>query len=419
MRTRAEKKDPPSESRSAAAPAPAGHGVAQRFPDTPEEERQLAAWVKMQQRQKEAGWETKGFMRPTRVDPEVMRAKIERMQAAVALARSNPTTVNFSSGISSTKAAGYGRPRRLPPLTASGGQSQPQPGLLETFFASRRGTTAMDAALRGEVTVNSTGLPSQVDAPGKLLEEAQAFMKAKGENSPKVKTLESSPKTTDIYSHHLVVGESHADVSPKRFLVENMKHFRKAGFSTLFMEHLLAKEHSPLLDAYFAHPDAEMPKALAKYLDDLSEGQAGLGDPDPAYNYRTVVEQAKAHGLRVVPIDTALSYKSRDLKSGRSRRQVMNYVGAHVMHDYQQAHMRSGEKWLAFMGDGHARTNAHTIGLAELFGAHDVALHDKADAKDHSLTIDGKHTHEADGTTTTASFMIHAADKKSLEIPFT
>ncbi|MBI2512817.1 MAG: membrane-targeted effector domain-containing toxin [Opitutae bacterium] len=419
MRTRAEKKDPPPESRSAAARSASRESVVQRFPDTPEEEAMVRAQAAAHQIARTAGWDVSAITPKRKIDPDAMRAKIERMQAAIALARSNPIKVNVSSGISSTKSAGYGRPRRLPPLAVSGGQSQPQPGPLEAFFASRRGTTTMDAALRGEVTVNSTGLPSQVDAPGKLREEAQTFMKTQGEASPKVKALGSSPKVTDIYSHHLVVGESHADVSPKRFLVENMKHFRKAGFSTLFMEHLLAKEHSPLLDAYFAHPDAEMPKALAKYLDDLSEGQAGLRDPDPAYNYRTVVEQAKAHGLRVVPIDTALSYKSRDLKSGGSRRQVMNYVGAHVMHDYQQAHMKSGEKWLAFMGDGHARSNKDTIGLAELFGAHDIALHDKADAESHSLALDGKHTHEADNTTTTASFMIHAADKKSLEIPVT
>src|SRR5258708_599155 len=43
---------------------------------------------------------------------------------------------------------------------------------------------------------------------------------------------------SDLLNSNFIVGEAHSHVSPKKFLIENMKNLKKSGFKTLFMEHL-------------------------------------------------------------------------------------------------------------------------------------------------------------------------------------
>ena len=44
----------------------------------------------------------------------------------------------------------------------------------------------------------------------------------------------------ELLDGNFCLGEDHEEISPKRFLIENMSTFRERGFSVLFMEHLAA-----------------------------------------------------------------------------------------------------------------------------------------------------------------------------------
>ena len=399
---------------SAAKPQPqrGSTAVIQRFPDTPEEEAALKARAALINRNKAHGLDISPLL--GKPDPEVMKAKILRMQQARAALQAGPPPLLRAPAmvprLSPTKASGYGR--------ADVPIFKPPPQSLADFFSGAQDDpSTLAAAITGKATADRKGLPAPHDAPDKLLQEAEAHFKSTalpGEKGPGI-----APKKSDLYQHNLTVAESHADVRPKRFLVENMPAFRKAGFSTLFMEHLMTDQHSALLDEYYADksPAPEMPAKLAEYLDALSHGQAGFGGKvHPKFNYRAVVEAARTHGVRVVPIDTTLSYKARDFAKGPPRRKAMNYVGAKIISAYQNHMMGKGEKWVAFMGDGHARTNDAAPGVSELLGARDVAIHDDKDARAPKWEANGVHDYGEDGQTR-ASYMIHAGPDQSLALP--
>lgn len=99
----------------------------------------------------------------------------------------------------------------------------------------------------------------------------------------------------------VIVSEAHDQTAPKKFIMENMKEFRRAGVEILYIE-LLEEAFQKDLDRYFEQELLDLPPLL----------EAGLKSIAPPflceeYSYVELVKRAKKEGVRVVALETAHS----------------------------------------------------------------------------------------------------------------
>ncbi|MEM2918020.1 MAG: GNAT family N-acetyltransferase [Candidatus Altiarchaeota archaeon] len=143
----------------------------------------------------------------------------------------------------------------------------------------------------------------------------------------------------------LIFNEYHSDISPKRELAENMKLFRKMGFTDIAME-IFGKDDQELLNLYFKESDSEKAKKYEVQLYELLSNWLKELDPDwlmenpsLADEYLAVIKVAKENGIRIRAIDVSkqnYGYVDRDkfmanaiakiLQEGNDRR-VLVLVG--------------------------------------------------------------------------------------------
>lgn len=170
----------------------------------------------------------------------------------------------------------------------------------------------------------------------------------------------------------IVIGESHASIGSKKFLIEHMPLLAKLKVKTLYMEHLLSDFHQADL-ATFART-GEMPQELADYVRDLDKGHRT--DPSGQFNFMTLLKAANKHHIRIRPIDCMASYRLQGLYDPNLRVKVMNFFAKTVI-DAEQA-ATGGKKWIALVGNAHANTYADIAGVSELEGAIGVRVEDVA-----------------------------------------
>jgi hypothetical protein len=191
----------------------------------------------------------------------------------------------------------------------------------------------------------------------------------------------------------LVIGENHQDISPKRFLIENMSFFKSKGVEILFMEHLTQADHQHLMDFYFKDSEKEMPQTLREYLDEMTCGHMDKSedleylDEVYKYNFRTIVEEAKKCGIKVVCLETKLDdYKLRFTK-GVDRTRHFNSAAASIIK--KEIGGEIPKRWIAFMGNTHLNTYYHgNAGVCELVpNTQDLFIFDAKPEEKSSLRI--------------------------------
>jgi len=168
---------------------------------------------------------------------------------------------------------------------------------------------------------------------------------------------------TSIINYYLdhnqgfVLGEAHEYSSSKEFLIDNMPLFRKKGVDTLYMEHLLSSQQA-MLDEYFNSPiAAPMPLTLKLYLE-AQDKHWGLPSES---GFKRVVEVAKANNIRVVAIETDVTYKRNNGVSLRCK--LMNTRVAQLIDNYHQ-----NGKYIVFCGRAHASTyDCEVFGVNQFF----------------------------------------------------
>ena len=176
-------------------------------------------------------------------------------------------------------------------------------------------------------------------------------------------------------SEGLVIGESHADIGSKQFLIDNMQALAEQDVKTLYMEHLLTDFHQTGLDA-FAETSV-MPRDLEAYLTELDAGQ--LTDPLERYTFLAVVREANKHGIRIQAIDSAASYRvsGMGVSDVTARLKMMNFHARIIIRADQSA--RGAHKWVALMGNAHSNTFKGVAGVSELEGVLGVRVEDVAE----------------------------------------
>ncbi len=196
----------------------------------------------------------------------------------------------------------------------------------------------------------------------------------------------------------LVIGEWHGDTSPKRWLIEKFKALHDIGYRVLFMEHLFTDQNAVELDklAGLHKPTSSSvvkaeakPSSLEERLKDMNAGYL-MGAPEAKhFNYVTVIMEAVRAGIRVIPIDSTRTYWGYNHTKGRNRHYALNYPASLIINYYAEHHLKSNEKWIAFVGVRHMVTQADALkdvevqkdspdhpamGIAELTGGTPVLI---------------------------------------------
>ena len=172
------------------------------------------------------------------------------------------------------------------------------------------------------------------------------------------------------HSQGVVIGEMHAHVSPKKFLIDQMPELARRDVKVLYLEHLQTDMHQAYLDDFFStgilHPELDL------FLQRLDRGQQL--PPDTPYTYSRLVREARARGVQVKAIDCAASAYPQGIESSTYeliRQQVFSYFATHTIRAHQA--QTGGHKWIALTGNAHSNTHDSILGLAELEGA--IGLH--------------------------------------------
>lgn len=165
----------------------------------------------------------------------------------------------------------------------------------------------------------------------------------------------------------LVIGESHSAQSSKRLLIDYMKHLKKQGVKTLYIEHLFTDLHQTALDTF--HATSRMTPNLAGYLAHLNLGQMPLYKGP--LTFTNVLKAANKYGLRIRALDCTASYHIKGLKGQNVRGEMFSYFANEVIKADQLA--QGPHKWVAFVGSIHTDMHLGVPGLVQLQDA--VSLH--------------------------------------------
>ena len=195
--------------------------------------------------------------------------------------------------------------------------------------------------------------------------------------------LKSTLKTLFQRSPGLVIGESHAGIGSKQFLIEQMPRLAKLKVRTLYMEHLMTDFHQADLDAFSRTGD--MSPQLEAYVDTLDKGHRT--DPTGKYTFMAVLKAARANRVRISAIDCMASYRLDGVEGGERtlRQKMMNYFAKGVI-DADQA-SNSGN-WVALVGNSHANTYQGIPGVAELEGVIGLRIEDVRVMESGAVTPD-------------------------------
>ncbi|TDV51806.1 hypothetical protein EDF87_102317 [Pseudomonas helmanticensis] len=172
---------------------------------------------------------------------------------------------------------------------------------------------------------------------------------------------------------NLLIGEGHAHVSSKALLKAYMKGLKKAGYKTLYMEHLMTDLHQVDLDLFVR--TQRMPERLKTFLREQDSGHM------PFYigndTYTEVVQTAAKYEIRIRALDCTASYHLKGLNDpDLSRNEMFSYFATQVIEADQLAN--GPHKWVALIGSAHTNYNLGVPGLAETLGAVGVHVRDTA-----------------------------------------
>ena len=160
----------------------------------------------------------------------------------------------------------------------------------------------------------------------------------------------------------VVVGEMHDEYLSKRFIIDNFINSESNKVDVIYLEHLIYEIFQQDLDEYCLGKTEEMSTTLEAYLDDLDEGHKVPTDKRTHYGFKALVMAAKKARIRVVCIDTEISYS---YTTNPDRELMMNYQ-AKLIIDKEKRLPKSKQKFVALVGSAHVCRIYGVSGLAEI-----------------------------------------------------
>ena len=219
---------------------------------------------------------------------------------------------------------------------------------------------------------------------GRMYFQMKTAVQLNRDTLPKVIDNEETIIAELLKNHDgLCIGEIHKSLASKKFLIDNMAELKKQGVTTLFLEHLFSDTQTSLLNEYLDPLCTEMPPLLSRHLDHLDKGHGlrNIVDDNP-YSFKGLIMSAKKHGMRIIPIDTSISYErdknqidSQDKHT--SRCVMMNYIAAQQFSKFKADH--SHNKYVFFVGSAHINAVTSSVpGIAEITGCPTIVVEDGA-----------------------------------------
>jgi len=142
-----------------------------------------------------------------------------------------------------------------------------------------------------------------------------------------------------------ILGENHTHFNSKLFLIRNMQNLYNLGVRTLFLEHFM---YNTIMQRDLDAP-AES-NFFNEYVDEFESHN---------YRFRELIETAKQHNIRIVGIDTDVSY---NIPNGVDRRVAMNFVATKIIEAE-----RGSDKYVALVGESHiSKVDDGCIGIADI-----------------------------------------------------
>ncbi len=195
---------------------------------------------------------------------------------------------------------------------------------------------------------------------------------------------ENSIIEKSITASNLCVGESHGNVSSIKFLMDNMERFKTDGVNTLYIEHVQEDIHGADLEIF--NRTGIMSPSLIAFLQDQNEGHSAV-KYNNLYNYLTLYEKAQECGIRLVALDTSLSYS---IETGVDRRLAFSYTASEIIKDDQR---KTPGRWVALVGSSHITESLGVLGISYILpdctSIHVKDVHSKDKAR---ITFDKKET---------------------------
>ncbi|MCE5294783.1 MAG: membrane-targeted effector domain-containing toxin [Chlamydiales bacterium] len=207
-----------------------------------------------------------------------------------------------------------------------------------------------------------------------LLQNARTWVTEQNVEQIQIKQEVSDPKALLDEHDGIIFGENHKDNAARKYLVENMAEMKEKGVDTLFFEHICYDTFQTYLDAYFESESDELTEPLKQFIANIEQP----GSPKE-YCFKDVIVAAKKANIRIVAIDTSVSYSCGvDRKLGvvnsEERNIAMNYVATKIIEREKKG------KYIALMGSSHVASRyANIPGVAELLHQPSVVMETSRD----------------------------------------
>jgi hypothetical protein len=224
------------------------------------------------------------------------------------------------------------------------------------------------------------------------------------------------------HARGLIIGESHAGIGSKQWLIENMELLASKNVKTLYMEHLLTDFHQAALNSLFK--TGVMSRELQSYLKTLDAGN--MTDPLGRYTFTELVREAAKQGVNVQAIDCMASYRvtgmeitngAQSIIDETARQKMMNFFARSTIRSDQA--MRGAHKWVALMGNSHSNTFKNIAGVSELEEAIGIRVEDVAEGSSTGIEPDpGKVLHFGDNLSGKAA-LVKGDLRLQMETPWT
>lgn len=201
----------------------------------------------------------------------------------------------------------------------------------------------------------------------------------------------SLQKASELFKQSFIIGEAHADISPKKFLIENLKNMKAHGCEILFMEHLFYDTQEEL-DKFFE--TGEISDILMQQLNAMNQHgrkhSFGFAKDISAplwnnHDYIAVLQAARKAGVKIVGIDISTVYQTQDIginseQKNNTRIPYMNYTAAKII-EREISSLSRGKTWCGLMGNTHVSTFENTPGITDIFGVRRVYIFDQQNWK--------------------------------------
>jgi hypothetical protein len=230
--------------------------------------------------------------------------------------------------------------------------------------------------------VQESGFKEFIRRQEELLEHARLFYETCEHISVTIPE-ETFSKTSSIFSALLAnvegvcLGEySHSHLASKAMLINHMEELYNLGVRTLYFEHAFYESMTKPLAR-----ELKIPEHIELYLQQLDSGNS-VGSRN--FTFLNTVKKALEVGIRVVPIDTSVSYgcgahRKRGITSTDDRVKGMNFVATQIIEEEQK---KVPGKYVALMGATHLCEYIEGVpGVSELLGVPSVLTEDASNGK--------------------------------------